>query len=83
MATSASREKMLGQTHFAEPNRHVLTSLHPKCSVQCAMIELLLQVQYSFEFELILHSVCSCDMQVLTALGSRIVVRLRTVCRQQ
>jgi hypothetical protein len=26
---------MLGQNHFAEPNRHALTSHHPKFAVDC------------------------------------------------
>jgi hypothetical protein len=29
LPASANCTKMLGQNHFAEPNGHVLTSLHP------------------------------------------------------
>jgi hypothetical protein len=34
-ASAASGAKLLGQVHFAEPNQHALTFLHPKFVVQC------------------------------------------------
>jgi 3'-phosphoadenosine 5'-phosphosulfate (PAPS) 3'-phosphatase len=34
LLASANCTKLLGQNHFAEPNRHVLTFLHPIFSVQ-------------------------------------------------
>jgi hypothetical protein len=42
LPASASCAKVLGQNHFAEPNQHVLTFLHPKFAVQCTELELLL-----------------------------------------
>jgi hypothetical protein len=38
---STQYAKVLGQTHFPEPNWHVLTSFHPKFVVQAPQVELL------------------------------------------
>ncbi len=35
LLVSKTCEKVLGQYHFAEPNWHVLTFVHPKFAVPC------------------------------------------------